>query len=181
MSEKKISVIVPCYNVSEFIDRCVKSLTEQTIGIENMECIFVDDASTDDTLEKLLAWERKFPESILVIPCRENHRQGAARNIGLCHATGQYIGFVDSDDYVDAEMYEKMYQKAIDFCCDVVGSFSVRERRDGVRLYRDETQLETEVLAVVDTPEKRDVYKALPQGTHMGKSTVFSRGYSIRG
>lgn len=168
MSEKKISVIVPCYNVSGWIDCCVKSLVEQTIGIENMECIFVDDASTDDTLEKLLAWERKFPESILVIPCRENHRQGAARNVGLSYATGKYIGFVDADDYVDAEMYGQMYQKAVELHCDVVGSFFIRERRDGKRLYRDETQLQTGVLTVLDTPEKRRqlLVRGLPSGVN---------------
>jgi Glycosyltransferases involved in cell wall biogenesis len=168
MNEKKISVIVPCYNVSEFIHRCVESLVNQTIGIEDMECIFVDDASTDDTLEKLISWEGKFPESILVVPCQENHKQGAARNVGLSYATGQYIAFLDSDDYVDARMYEAMYQKAVDLKCDVVGSFFARETRDGRQLYRDETGLETEKLVKVDTRAKRKelMVNGLPSGVN---------------
>lgn len=155
MVEKKISVIVPCYNVSEFIDRCVSSLVEQTIGIENLECIFVDDASTDDTLEKLYLWEKKYPESILVIACKENHKQGAARNVGLSYATGDYIGFVDSDDYVDREMYWQMYQKAQETGCDVVGSFFVRERRNGQKIYEENTKLERETLVCIDNRDKR--------------------------
>lgn len=155
MSEKRVSVIVPCYNVSEFIDRCVESLVQQTIGIDNLECIFVDDASTDDTLEKLFAWEKKFPESILVVPCRENHKQGAARNAGLSYASGKYIGFVDSDDYVDGDMYEKLYQKAVELGCDVVSSFTVRERKDGERLYEDVPPTDIERLVKVDSDEKR--------------------------
>lgn len=168
MEEKKISVIVPCYNVSEFIDRCVKSLADQTIGIEELECIFVDDASTDDTLEKLRSWEEKFPESILVVSCPENHRQGAARNVGLSYATGQFIAFLDSDDYVDSQMYEAMYQKAEELKCDVVGSFFARETRDGRQLYRDETELETEKLVKVDTPAKRKelLVSGLPSGVN---------------
>ncbi|MCI8337504.1 MAG: glycosyltransferase family 2 protein [Lachnospiraceae bacterium] len=168
MKEKKISVIVPCYNVSKFIHRCVKSLVDQTIGIDELECIFVDDASTDDTLEKLFSWEKKFPESILVVPCQENHKQGAARNAGLSYATGEYIAFLDSDDYVDARMYEAMYQKAVELKCDVVGSFFARETRDGRQLYRDETQLETEKLVVVDTRAKRRelMVNGLPSGVN---------------
>jgi len=168
MNEKKISVIVPCYNVSGFIDRCVESLVKQTIGIENIECIFVDDASTDDTLEKIFAWEKKFPESILVVPCSENHKQGAARNLGLSYATGRYIAFLDSDDYVDVRMYEVMYQKAAELKCDVVGSFFARETRGGRRLYMDETKLETGSLVQVDTKAKRKelMVNGLPSGVN---------------
>lgn len=168
MGEKKVSVIVPCYNVSEFIDRCVESLVGQTIGIENLECIFVDDASTDDTLEKLTRYEKQYPESITVVSCPENHKQGAARNVGLSYAAGQYIAFLDSDDYVDSQMYESMYQKAEELKCDVVGSFFARETRDGRQLYRDETELETEKLVKVDTPAKRKelLVNGLPSGVN---------------
>lgn len=168
MGEKKVSVIVPCYNASGFVDRCVQSLVDQTIGIEVLECIFVDDASTDDTLEKLFSWEEKFPESIMVVPCQENHKQGAARNVGLSYAAGQYIAFLDSDDYVDSQMYEAMYQKAEELQCDVVGSFFARETGDGRQLYRDETELETEKLVKVDTPAKRKelLVNGLPSGVN---------------
>lgn len=168
MSEKKVSVIVPCYNVSEFIGVCAASLVGQTIGIENLECIFVDDASTDDTLEKLTRYEKQYPESITVVSCPENHKQGAARNVGLSYASGQYIAFLDADDYVDFDMYEKMYQKAEELGCDVVGSFFLREERNGDILYREVTNLETEVLVEVDTIGKKKelMVNGLPSGVN---------------
>lgn len=139
MAEKKISIIIPCYNAEEYIERCIESLVNQSIGIEALECIFVDDASTDQTLSVLMNWEKKYPESIIVIPCQENHKQGAARNIGLSYATGDYIGFVDSDDYVSKEMYEKLYEKAERFQCDVTGCLLKRERADGSIAWEEES------------------------------------------
>ena len=106
---KEISVVIPCYNVEKYIDECVVSLVNQTFGIEKMELIFVNDASTDQTLEKLALWEKQFPDSITVITLTENSKQGAARNVGMQYATGRYLGFVDSDDYVELSMFEKLY------------------------------------------------------------------------
>lgn len=111
MQMAEISVIIPCYNVENYIDRCMKSIVNQTIGIENLEIILVDDASTDSTYEHLLKWEAVYPESIIVIKLAENGRQGAARNIGMQYATGEYIGFVDSDDWIEPDMYEALLQK----------------------------------------------------------------------
>ena len=60
-SMKLLSVVIPCYNVEKYIDRCVETLVNQTLGIDNMELIFVNDASTDSTFEKLCEWEEKYP------------------------------------------------------------------------------------------------------------------------
>jgi glycosyltransferase involved in cell wall biosynthesis len=105
----KISVIIPCYNVEAYIDRCLESVMSQTIGLEHLEVIAVNDASTDRTLEKLYQWERRFPENIMVITYEKNIRQGGARNIGLQYASGEYIGFVDADDWIDSAMYQKLF------------------------------------------------------------------------
>ena len=128
---KKISVIIPCYNVEKEIDRCIQSLVDQTILLSQMELIFVDDASEDATMEKLSKWEEQYPESILVIHCEENGKQGTARNIGMQYATGEYIGFVDSDDYVEPEMYQEMCRIADQEQVDVVGCLYVREEENG--------------------------------------------------
>lgn len=84
VNEKQISVIVPCYNASAFIPRCMTYLLKQTIGIENMEIILVDDASTDNgaTLKLLYSYEKQYPDNIIVIASSENRRQGGARNLG---------------------------------------------------------------------------------------------------
>ncbi|MBE5923073.1 MAG: glycosyltransferase family 2 protein [Lachnospiraceae bacterium] len=119
-NKKKISVIIPCYNVEQYLDRCFDSLKKQTIGIENMELIFVNDASSDATLEKLESYEKQFPESIIVINFEENQRQGTARNVALQYATAPYIGYVDSDDWVESTMYEKMVNTIEKYDCDFV-------------------------------------------------------------
>lgn len=116
----KISIIIPCYNVEKYINKCINSLLNQTIGLDNLQLIFVNDASTDNTLSILTKYEKEYSDSILVIDCAKNGKQGTARNIGIEYATANYIGFVDSDDYIDTQMYEKLYNKIVETNCDVV-------------------------------------------------------------
>ena len=104
-----VSVIVPVYNTEKYLEECVRSLVEQTLS--DMELIFVDDGSTDASPQILENYRSRYPERILVIT-RENGGQGMARNVGLSVATGEYVGFVDSDDYVDRRMYAAMYTRA---------------------------------------------------------------------
>ncbi len=118
--KEKISVIIPCYNAEKYIDRCLASVEAQTIGMDMLEIICVNDASTDDTWEKLSMWECRYPENILLINCLENGAQGRARNIALSNATGTFITFLDSDDWVERDAYEKMYQAMKTYHCDIV-------------------------------------------------------------
>ena len=126
-----ISIIIPCYNVEEYIDRCMNSVVNQTIGIENLEVILVNDASTDNTYDKLCEWEKKYESSIIVINLGDNVRQGGARNIGLQYSTSGYIGFVDADDWIDVTMYEKLYITILEKQCDVVRCKFIREHYEG--------------------------------------------------
>jgi glycosyltransferase involved in cell wall biosynthesis len=124
-----VSVILPCYNVEKLIDRCLQSIVDQTIGADKLEIICVDDCSKDGTREKLLSWEQKYPDNFCAIMCERNGRQGKARNIGLMYATGEWIAFIDSDDWVDPDYFEKMLNaaKAPDLemvCCDGERDFS---------------------------------------------------------
>lgn len=137
MGQALISVIIPCYNVEQYIDRCIQSLVKQTIGIKNLELIFINDASTDHTYDKLCEWERKYPDSILLINNTVNLRQGGARNIGISYASADYIGFVDSDDWIDPTMYEKMYQIVKQHDVDVVCVLHQREDIHG-KIYHEE-------------------------------------------
>lgn len=119
---KKISVIIPCYNAVKWLPKCFLSLTEQTMGIEDLELIFVDDASDDQgkTWEMLLLFEKAYPDSVIVIHLDENKKQGGARNEGLSYASGEYLSFVDADDWVKPELYETVYQKAKEYDADLV-------------------------------------------------------------
>ena len=109
---KKISVITPCYNSYDYLDKCFESLVNQTIGIDNMEIIFVNDASTDNTAEKLNLFEALYPNSVLVIHLDENIKQGGARNVALQYVNSEYLVFIDSDDWVDLSYLETVYNIA---------------------------------------------------------------------
>lgn len=100
-----ISIIVPVYNTKEYLERCVKSLQAQTL--REIEIILVDDGSTDGSGELC----DRFAESDARIRVfhKENGGSSSARNLGILRAEGEYLGFVDSDDYVEPDMYEKLY------------------------------------------------------------------------
>jgi glycosyltransferase involved in cell wall biosynthesis len=105
----KVSVILPCYNVAPYICACLDSLVNQTL--RDIEIICVDDKSTDNTLE--IIQERATQDKrIKVIAQPANSGVSVARNTGIDAATGEYIGFVDPDDYVDLDFYEKLYEAA---------------------------------------------------------------------
>ena len=109
---KKITIIIPCYNSEKYILDCFESVKNQTIGIQSLQVIFVNDASTDNTVEYLQNFRREYSDSVEIINLKQNHRQGGARNCGLAHAVGEYVLFLDSDDWLDISMCEKVYQNA---------------------------------------------------------------------
>ena len=121
LSNKKVSVVVPCYNVSDYLDRCMESLLKQTIGIENIEIILVDDASTDNgaTWEVIMKYEQLYPDTIIAISLEQNLRQGGARNVGISYAGGEYLVFCDADDWMSLKALEHVYRKAKEVDADV--------------------------------------------------------------
>lgn len=104
-----ISVIVPIYNVVEYLPRCVNSIRKQTY--RNLEIILVDDGSTDNSgamAEKFALEDRRVR-----VFHKENGGSSSARNLGIEHAKGDYIGFVDSDDYIEPQMYSRLLAAAL--------------------------------------------------------------------
>lgn len=117
-----LSVIVPVYNMAEDgnLDYCINSLARQTL--QSMEIIAVDDASTDDSLRILQEFEKRYPGRVKAVASPENRRQGGARNLGMRQAQGRYIGFMDADDWVVEDLYERMVALAKSTGADVVGT-----------------------------------------------------------
>ena len=122
----KVSIIVPVYNVENYIKKCLDSLVNQTL--KEIEVIVVNDGSPDNSQKIIDRYVKKYPDIIKSF-IKENGGQGSARNFGLTKAKGEYIGYVDSDDFVELDMYEKMYNKAKEKDLDVVicGSYNVDE------------------------------------------------------
>lgn len=117
---KKISIIIPCHNSEKYLKDCFFSLTNQTIKSNDLEIIFINDASTDSTEKILSEYEKLYPDNIIVVSLDKNVKQGGARNIGLQYATGEYISFLDSDDWVSNDFYETLYNKAKKYNADIV-------------------------------------------------------------
>ena len=113
----KVNIIVPVYNTERYLRRCLNSLVNQTL--KELEIILVDDGSTDSSGQILKEYEENYPDRIRVFS-KENGGQATARNLGLQKCTGTYIGFVDSDDYVEISMFETMYRVAEQNQCDMV-------------------------------------------------------------
>ena len=105
----KVSIIVPFYNVENYIEKCLQSLVNQTL--EDVEIILVNDGSQDGTEEIAKQFVEKYPNKIMYLE-KENGGLSDARNYAIPYAKGEYIAFLDSDDYVEANMYEEMYNKA---------------------------------------------------------------------
>lgn len=108
MEEKLISIIVPVYNVEKYLKECIDSVISQTY--KNLEIILVDDGSTDKSGEICDEYSKK--DSRIKVIHKENGGLSDARNVALDIAKGEYIGFVDSDDYVEKDMFETLYKLA---------------------------------------------------------------------
>lgn len=144
-----ISVIIPCYNVAQYLPECMASLEKQTIGMEKLQLVFVDDASTDGlkTWKCILDFEKKYPEQVVAVQLEENRGQGGARNEGLKYASADYIGYIDADDYIEAEMYEKLYQAMLEKDYDIVDCRMVMDMPNGVQYVHKKAEDKEEIVA----------------------------------
>lgn len=136
-----ISVIIPVYNIKEYLPRCVESVCAQTY--KNLEILLVDDGSTDGTGDLCDALAKK--DDRIRVFHKENGGSSSARNLGIENAKGQYLGFVDSDDYISPDMYEQLYRAL---------------QTNGVpiaQIGRDEIDAEGNILANVCEPPATEI------------------------
>ncbi len=112
----KVSVVVPVYNTEKYLVKCLESLVKQTL--QDIEIVIVDDGSTDNSSQIIEQYRCSY--SNVKVFTKENGGQATARNLGITKCSGEYIGFMDSDDYVALDMFENMYQRAITENADFV-------------------------------------------------------------
>lgn len=110
----KVSLIVPIYNSQNYLEKCIKSLISQTL--KDIQIILINDGSTDNS-EKII---KSFDDKRIVYISKNNEGIGKTRNLGIDKATGEFLAFVDSDDYLNEHFCEYMYQKAVNDDCDLV-------------------------------------------------------------
>ncbi|GMB01657.1 glycosyltransferase [Pelosinus sp. IPA-1] len=129
----KVSIVVPVFNAKQYLDHCLESLRSQTL--DEIEILVIDDGSTDESVAIISEYSQK--DSRIKLICKENSGVSDTRNVGLIEAKGQYIGFVDSDDWIEPKMYESMYRQAIALNVDIV--------RCGLTMNREDSSLIEEI------------------------------------
>lgn len=135
-----ISIIVPVYKVEKYLDKCVESIVEQTY--KNLEIILVDDGSPDNCSAMCDEWAQK--DSRIKVIHKENGGLSSARNAGLDACTGDYIGFVDSDDWIEPDMYEYLLN---------IGMKTMRMFRDASSLLKPKIPISLSILKTIRNSE----------------------------
>ncbi len=139
----KVSIIMPVFNAEKYIQKSIESLLKQTL--QDIEIIIVNDGSTDNSKEIIQKYEEKYKDKIKYLE-KGNGGAADARNYAISNATGEYIAFLDSDDYAEPEMYEKMYNKAKEenssiVECDFYWEYPHKKRLDTGIIYTNKKDM----------------------------------------
>lgn len=145
------SIIVPCYNVEKYLPRCLDSLVNQTL--ENIEIICINDGSPDRCIDILNDYKERYPNKVVIID-KQNEGVWRGRFDAIAIAQGEYIGFVDSDDYVEPDFAEKLYYCAIDNNADIAVCGFHRVDVDTGKILNTEMTEERHAFEVDETPER---------------------------
>ncbi|MDR2066733.1 MAG: glycosyltransferase family 2 protein [Endomicrobium sp.] len=146
MANLKVSVIIPVYNTEEYLKQCLDSVCNQTL--KDIEIICINDGSSDGSLSILKEYASK--DKRIIVISQDNQGAGAARNVGLEVAKGKYVAFVDSDDWVELNMLEKLYPKAEETSADIVLHL-YRNFYEDSKQFRNNKHFDMELLEVSDT------------------------------
>ncbi|WP_394188554.1 glycosyltransferase family 2 protein [Paenisporosarcina quisquiliarum] len=131
---KKISIVVPIFNTEKYLEKCIKSILQQSY--ENIELILINDGSTDSSGKICDDYSKK--DCRIKVRHKTNGGQSSARNLGIDLATGSYIGFVDSDDWIKTDMYEKLLKTALETKSEIVAcNLSLMTKKGKFRNYTE--------------------------------------------
>lgn len=188
MIKPKVSIVVPCYGVEKYLDECMDTLVNQTL--RDIEIIIVDDVSPDRVPEMCDNWAKR-DQRVKVIHKEMNEGLGYARNTGLDVVNGEYVAFIDSDDYVDIEMFERLYAFAeknkLDCCfCDYqydLGKGKItlsREIKSEYIIKGNENVIDYMIDMIAPLPEWKSDVKYLVSVWHAIYSREIIEKYNIR-
>ena len=146
----KVSIIVPFYNVEKYIRKCLETLVNQTL--EDIEIILVNDGSKDKSADIVKEYMKVYTNKIVYLE-KENGGLSDARNFGIPYAKGEYIAFLDSDDYIEYDMYEKMYkiaqkEKSDMVECDFYWEYPNKTKRDLGEIYKNKKEMLEKIRVV---------------------------------
>lgn len=165
MESKTLSVVIPLYNVGNYLDKCIYSVVNQSY--RNLEIVLVNDASTDDTGKRCELWEKK-DERICVIHKKKNEGRGEARNTGVKRCTGEYLTFLDADDWWEGTFAEKMITVLEENAADIVISDIYYENADTTELSQIRMEQDT-----VYCPKQK------PEVINLSRTFLWGKVYNI--
>ena len=183
MKKSVVSIIVPIYNVEKYIERCVRSLFEQTL--DNIEYIFVDDGSPDQSMVIVRQLIKEYKDkdlTIKIVTHKQNKGLPSARNSGLAYATGDYIFHCDSDDWMEKDAMEKMFQAAQNAKADIVWCdwfLSFRNNERTMRQKGNETPIDC-IKAMLAGGMKYNVWnKLVKRSIYLNNKITFPDGFGM--
>lgn len=150
----RVSVIVPVYNAEQYLEKCVSSIVEQTH--RNLEIILIDDGSVDRSAELCGAWAER--DARIQVIHQKNAGPAAARNAGLDRVTGEFISFIDSDDWIDVHFYEKMLAAMNDNPDATIVQCAIKVQNGGILFESDETITKEGIMPAFVRTRKIPVY-----------------------
>lgn len=157
--EKKISIIVPIYNTAAYLNRCLDSIIAQTY--KSLEIICIDDGSTDGS--ELIVDQYAARDSRFVVVHKKNGGESSARNVGLSLATGEYIGFMDCDDWIEPDMYATLLKLLQEYDADLAAVGYAKDYDDRIEPMHNEMPVQTGVISrheLMHYVYHRDAYRA---------------------
>lgn len=170
----QISIIIPVYNVEKFLSTCLESVLNQTL--KDIEIICIDDGSTDNSLKILEEYAKK--DKRLVIIHQNNQGVSAARNLGLEIIRGEYFGFVDSDDWVDLDFFEKLYNTAKKYdadlaCAGIIRKYPSSKERVKLNIKKEKIYtLTSEKYKIAEIPRKSYIYNKIYKTSEFEKTNL---------
>lgn len=181
----KVSVIIPVFNVEKYLKECLNSLINQTLN--DIEIICIDDCSTDNSLKILQEYAKK-DDRIKVFEQKENKGQGVARNFGITLAQGEFITFVNPDDYIETTMYEKMYAQAKTLnsdvvMCDIQKYFEKTNKLEATKSFRNYKNIYKSELANLRPKtnlEKAEISKLILISPNYSWNKVYKRDFILK-
>ena len=158
-----ISIVIPTFNVEKTIENAFNSIFKQTIGFENLEIIFVDDASKDETRNKILEYSKNFENVKSIILSNNSGFPGKPRNIGMKHSTAKYIMFLDGDDEYFLDACEILYNKIkLEKCNIISGNFlQIKNNKEHLKKW-DFLNIENRELKIGTISEKLELFYIAP-------------------
>lgn len=179
MQKTKVSIIIPVYNSEKFLQKCLDSIVNQTL--QEIEIICINDGSQDNSRKILQDYKDK--DSRITIIDQENGGLSAARNSGLKIVKGEYIGFVDSDDWVAVDFFEKLYNTAVKHNADIAITNVIRvhrsQKQENYLIYDNETVTDDYLtkLKLCDIPDKCYVWNKIYKTEEFKKNNLkFTEG-----